>query len=586
MHACTRFTALAGAISIVIGMTGCDSTPTPIPDESRTPGVGPSTSASTGLPSVAPPTPVPMTTSAEPVTPASSEIVISLEASTDIGRDGSQPAVILYADGSLLDARGSPMLVHRLTDSGAFGPDGIVGRLRASGLFTTSHAIPSNPQPFGPAWYAITLHDEGTQIRVSGTAFGDGDNAATKALMRLADGLVDPAGWLPATAFVDGDRMPHPYLARATQVTSEVDELDAGSWTNPAQALGQVAWPLTQPLEDLGDPITLPSSDRGLRCGVIPGSDELAIRAALAAFESESTEADRLLTGWYIWLDSTRLLRLTLRPYRPEEVPSCAAAAVPATPPSLALAPRPSLGALLAASAGGLTPQQAGPLLFVQEHRTDGGELAHVSYYADGTILFYDPPAPAVAIGARRLTSIGFATVQRAIDASGLLHVSYSERIPEGVSGYTMFSIVSGGVILNGSDRGNDAKATAIVELARKLIDPVSWLPSSAWESGSTAIRPYRPATIRIEFTSQEGAFDPTLRPAAAVAWPTYDWTVGDTGGRLVSVEDALAVMRALAAAGVRQTGAVGNATYYLAGQPDGMMLIVSLSIVTGDWGP
>ena len=577
-HGGRSLPALAPLI-LVVASCGPGLSPTPPPASS--PQASPS-------PTPLIPTPVPSPVALDAVTPTSSVVVARVEVGSDIG--APELALALYADGSLVDLRSRPPTVFRLSPSGL---DTIVQRLRGSGLFGESHAIPAPDVPMGFGLFVVTFVDNGSPVRVNGTNVGT--DPESRALTTLVEGFLDPLAWLPQAGFVDGDRLAHPYRAAATRVTSETVALGPADWTNAAQALDRVAWPLAVPASELGDPMPIAGHpERALRCGLISGGDEAAIRAALAAFRAEDLDPGARTTGWYAWLSGPSLLRLTLHPFLPDEATGCPAADMP-TPPSLAEAPRPSLHALLAASAGGLTPGGTGPTLFAQIIGSDGPTVAHVSYYADGTILFYDAPAPAVGIGARRLTATGVAEVQRALDASGLLRGDYSEAIPDGAADYHTFSLVAGGTVLNGSDRHADPKATAIAALVTKLVDPMSWLAADAWVGGSTAIHPYAPSSIRLTIGRPAGPFDPWLPTMGDLRWPlagsivTFGEPVeGSPFDRsaIITVDDALALMRELELRGARPDGALTHAEYRLADPRASMTVSFSFGIESDEWGP
>jgi hypothetical protein len=440
----------------------------------------------------------------------------------------------------------------------------------------------------GYTYYAITLADGNDPIRVS--ASNQGGDTASKALVALAEGFRDVATWLPPEAFANGRADRRPYLARSVRVTSESVPLGPDDWTNAAQSMHRVDWPLAVPPGQLGDPIAL--DGRTLRCGIVGGADEVAIRNALTAFEQDLTDTSERTTGWYIWLQDPALLRLTVHPFLPDEAPGCAVSELP-VPPALALAPRLSLFALLSLSAGGLTP--AGSLmLFVQTIRqSDGATLGHVAYFADGTILFDNPPTPALGIGALRLSRTGLAQVREAIDASGVLRESYTENVPDNAAPARMYSIVTGSVYANGTDRGNDSMANEIVRLARMLLDPVSWLQATAWVSDPATVQQYRPVSVHLQVYRQGGYTDP-IPPLTGLAWPlagTID-TFGEPDDTLpgmdartadLSVEDAIALLRALAASGAPSSGTLAHAQYALSTGDAGVAMHFELSIEAGD---
>jgi hypothetical protein len=567
-------------LAIVVALGACESSasPTAAPIQRETSPV-----SSLPLPTPTPSSP-PL---GQPITPTSDHAIVRLEIAGDIG-PGPQLAIVLYDDGSLLDLQTRPRLtVTPLTERGV---SMVVGRLRASGLFTSSRTIPFKPLPMGFTEFLITLADGPKPIRV--IANNQGDNAETRALVKLADELRDVESWLPPEAFRDGRAERRAYLPRWVRVTSETVPLGPGDWTNAAQSIHRVTWPLAVSPGMLGDPIALGDARRTLRCGLIDGAEAAAIRTALATFEQDSPDQSERTTGWYMWLAEPALVRLTVREFLPDEVPGCAEADLPG-PPVLAHAPRLSLFALLSVSAGGLTP--AGPLtMFVQTVRqSDGATVGHVAYYADGTVLFDDPSAPAFGIGARRLNSAGLTQVQAAIDGSGLLRGSYSETEPDDAKPAQMFSIVTDSVNLNGTDRGIDPKAVRIVRLARQLLDPGSWLPPSAWASDPNAVQQYRPASVHLQVYRQGGYLDP-IPPLTALIWPlggtieTFgqpDDTLPGMDARTaeLSVDEAIALFQALSSAGAPAIGGVAHAEYVLGTSEPGVAVHLEFSIEAGD---
>lgn len=594
MHASRRRPAFWLSAAMVIALSGCGPSQSASPSPATSPGPSPDVSLlPTGVPT-APASPVPSPVAETPITPTSDEVIVQVDVMvTDFG--SRAPMLLLYRDGSLLDLRSSPRpRVWALSEAGL---KEVLARLAASKLFTTTHEIPlASPPAADFAVYTVTLATGPSPVAVS--AANAAADAESRALVALAEGLLDPAAWLPSSAFV-GSPVSHPYLARSSMVTSEVAALEPGSWTNPAQQIARMSWPLGLPPSELGQPISVAGSPgRHLRCDVITGAEEAVIRTALTPFVSRVSGDDQRTSSWDLWMDGPALLRLTLRSFLPNESADCAASLLPGAP-SLAEAPRPSLAALLAASDGGLTPTTEGIEMFVQAIRsTDGATLARVSYFADGTVVFRDPPPPAVGLGALRLSAAGVTDLRGRLDASGLVRASYNESVPEG-STYTMFSLVRGKVILNATDRGKDPKASAIAELVRHLLNPAAWLPAADWVGDPTTMRPFLPPSVRLDISHDGAPPDPSTAPLAGFRWPlsgTID-TFGtlDEGGNeavpgsnprwgIVPVADARAVLDALAAAGADCWGALTNAECLLA-EPDGVRKF-SLSItVGGEWG-
>ncbi len=567
-----RGAAICVAAVITLTIAGCAAGPSASISSSPAPAASPQ-------PSPAPPTSTPAPTLA-PLTTTSNQVVASVE----LGSDISAPVlgVVLYGDGSLLDLRTQPFGVWRLSEAGL---ETYRSRLHDSGLFTTSRSLPAKPVDMGFMTFAVTFVDGGVSVRVGAT--NAGDTAESRALVALADALLNPVDSLPGGAFVDGDTQLHPYRALQAMVTSESVSLPSDAWINPTQALDRVVWPLATPPAALGEPVAVAGHpERQLRCGLVDGATEGLIRSALASLTSNQVGPEYRTSSWYLWLNGPALLRLTLHTLLPHETAGCSPANLPG-PPTLAQAPRPTLAALLEASQNGVTPAQSAPDLFVQIIRvSDDATLAHVSYYADGTVLFRDPEPPAVGIGARRLTAAGLAQLQQALDASGLLGSSYNERVPDGATWGVTCSIVTGKVILNATDRGIDARASAIVTLAKHLADPVGWLPADAWVGGPT-IRAFRPASIVLSIQSQDAAGGSPLPSIGRLRWPLPGgFSATSESTTQVSAPEAIAVMQALSDAGGPSWGSVTNAEYRLLSAEGNMEVIFTLSVASGEWGP
>jgi len=532
-------------------------------------------------------TPTPEATAFPSLPPVSNRAVVRLEIAGDIG-PGPILAMVLYDDGALIDVRAQPRpTVRRLSASGLAL---VLQRLKGSGLFTSSHEIPFDPLPMGFTEFIITLTDAGAPIRV--IANNQGSNAETKALVALAEGLLDAGRWLPPEAFADPESGAQPYRAATVRVTAETIPLAASAWINVAQSIQRIDWPMDVPPDQVGGPIAAGPDRPTLRCGTLDGLNAEAIRAALVSFAHDSADdPSGRTTGWYVWLPAPALLRLTLRPLLPDELVDCAVDGLPG-PPTPALAPRLSLFALLSVSNGGVTPA-SGLELFAQAVRSsDGATIGHVAYFRDGTVLFDDPLPPAFGIGALQLTPAGVQRLHEALDASGLLRGTYSESVPDGAQPPHTYSIVTADLYLNGSDRGVDPKATRIARLARKLLDPVSWLPVSAWASDPRTIQQYRPASVHVQIYSQGGYPDP-LPPLAGLRWPLSGSleTFGEADESLpgmaarvadLSVDDALVLLGALSSVGAPFSGEVAHSEYVLGTDEPGVAVHFEFSVEAG----
>lgn len=534
------------AIAVALSLTGCSRAESAPPTSTQPP------SSTTSPVSTTPDaTPLPSATlvTLEPVTPTSDRSIVRLTFGTT---DGMGPTLskVLYEDGSLIDVWSRPLAVQSLTPAGL---DLVVARLRDSGYFAKSHTIPTKPIASDFSLYTLTLVVDGTPITIHGT--NTGDDPESRTVFSLVEGLLDVATWLPASAFRGGDARPHPYLAVRSRVTTETIPLAPTDRTSPERSIERISWPLPTPPEELGDPISVPDQGaRSLRCGVIDGTAEASIRASLHPIPVMDGAAD-LASAWYLTLPGPRLLELTLRPFLPDEQAACDPASMPA-PPSRSEATQWTLVDLLMAGAGGLTP--AGEqYVVVDVSRVNGGDVAHVSYYRDGTVLFRDPPPPAVAIGARRLSSDGLETLRHALDDSGLLRSSHEFW---GAGGTSQFAIESGSINLFATDGDTDPEAEAIVALARHLADPVAWLPRRAWVGDPAAMSTYLPASVQVSIESDEICVSqPKTQPVTGLVWPLSGTisTFGQPHSELpchrrgaLSAADALGLLDALAATG------------------------------------
>jgi hypothetical protein len=583
----TTRTAILSLVAVALLVSACELVATPSPSPTSTATASPAASAARPTPTpIAVPTP-----RATGITPTSDRIVLQVESWTDLGPWG--PGVFVYDDGSIVDARSSPIRARLLS---APGLDWVVDRVRESGLFSTSRSIPFDPPDSGFTTFRVTFNDADARTWVQ--ASNPASDAESRALIELAEHILDPGVWVPSEGWSGGNPTPQPYVARQTRITSEATNLDADAWVNAAQTLDRRSWPLAESPIDVGQPIEVAGEpDRALRCGFISGAEELAARGRLQAFEG-GWEDRPLVATWYFWTTGPGLLELTLRPLLPHEARDCGVAELPAAP-TLAAAPRPSLATLLAFAQTGWSPTGTqGLSFFVQatDVRGDTPAQQRVSYYADGTILFHDPPPPVIGIGALRLSAEGRRQLDEALARSGLLDASYSEQIPDDVEIDTMFSIVTDDVVLNGSDRGVDGRADKIVELARRLLDPVAWLPATAWIGDPGELLQYRPPAVRVSIRREFDDASALLPPAEQLRWPWSGtiWTFGQLDPELPGTEarvatltpaDALKIVRAVQELGASGAGGVTRVEYWLGTTDRASKAVIELSIAAGDWG-
>ncbi|NJD27359.1 MAG: hypothetical protein FIA92_03585 [Chloroflexi bacterium] len=590
------------ALALVVGCSTSQSPP-PSPSPAATPSSAP---PATPAPT---PTRVPRPTAAPPINaiaPASDQVVVHVETWSDIA--GPDLGFFVYADGSIVDARGSGLpTVRPLTDAGLAR---LVGYLRDSGLFTKTRSIPVPSVPHGFGMARVTFTDAGRTVSV--TASNVGRDAESEALTAIAMAFLDFESWFVPADWRDGAPRTHPYLPRSSRLTVETAELPDDAWINPARELERIDWPLAVGIDSIGDPIAIPkATERTLRCVLIDGREDVQIRAALQTMPQGGLGDITLGSGWVMWQGDSLLVGLALRAFLPHETPACAADEMPPAP-SLAQAPRPSLVDVLVMGLDGWTPSGS-PVMVVTINPLGDEGAREVDYYADGTILVHDPAPPMLGFAVRRLSQAGQAAIADLIDSTGLLEASWSEQVPEDAEYDRMLSIilprpnletqgrpVSQTIILNATDRGVDRKAEAVVRLAEQLFDPAAWLPDSAFVGGRSAVSPFRPAGIEISITHREdGPFEELgqLVPARAIAWPlsgsfeTFgavdpQYAPSVVATATLTPEEAIAVLRAFAAAGAGRDGAgwSSSAAYDLAGDRPEIWFEVRLSIKGIGW--
>lgn len=580
--------SLRAALLVPFLLVGCDAAPTPDPSA-----IGSSPGPTQAGPRSSPtPVPVPTPTGDDGITPASDRLVAHVEAFSDVG--GGDVGIFLYDDGSLVDARGLNPTVRALSPAGL---GQVVSAFRDSGLFTESRLIPPPPVEHGFMAYRVSFVDTGRTVTV--TATNVGPDVDSRALVALAEALREPEGWIGADGWVDGSARQHPYRARSTRITSELLALPSDTTINPARTISRLAWPLAV------DPILIGESQalggaRRLRCGLITGQEERDVRAALGRVGEPSGSDGRLTTEWHLWTLEPALLKLTVRPFLPHETPGCDLEDLPG-PPDPNAAPGASLSDILRIGLGGWTPAGE-PQLVVMSHPQRGTEpRLRVSYYGDGTIVWHDPPPPLVGYGVRRLSPAGQAAISQLLDASELVDETWMERVPDGATYDRSFNILrldprtGHEIVVYATDRGVNERATASVRLAEQLIDPVAWLPSSAWLSDPAVLLPYRPRTVvmtieTLPLRGREPGGDP-LVPLAALRWPlggtfeTFGQRAPEYEPAIVRVarltpESALAAIEAFAAA-----GATGSSRFEIGGSTVDTYLEISFAIEAGEWG-
>jgi hypothetical protein len=332
------------SLALALVLAACTSSPGT--GSATTPAV-PDPPAPTDVPTPPPP---PTASVADGITPATSEVVARVWAIPDVIGPWPPIPVTVYADGSLV-GRGTPGFrapgVRRLSAEG-------LGRLRerllASGLFERTRTIPPlRPPESGFTTYTIELHDAGRVVTVGSTNLFPADEG--RRLIELAEGILAPAEPTDPADWVDGDAAPRPYRARSTRLTIETVPFPPGSWEPPPVHVGAIAWPLPGTPLGFGKPLVVAADPaREVRCAIVGGADEARLRAALDAARLDSVETGVLARSWDLAAPAVPgVMRLSLRPFLPEEVPTCDAADLPA-PPEPQLPPEPGFAEAWAAA--------------------------------------------------------------------------------------------------------------------------------------------------------------------------------------------------------------------------------------------
>lgn len=319
-------------------------------------GSGPSSTAPGPPATPAPPAPTdvptpPPATPAVPdgVTPATSEVLVRAWAVPDLIGSWPLPPVTVYADGSIvvpsvvgLRAPG----VRRLSPGGL---ERLRERLRSSGLFTSSRTFPPlRPPESGFTTYTVELHDEGRVVTVASPNLFPPEEG--RRLIDLAEGILAPAEPVDPADWVDGTAAPLPYRAARTRLTAETVAFPPGSWDRPPVAAGELAWALPGTPDSFGELLAAGDPARRIRCAIVTGDDEARLRAALDAVRLDSIETGAMTRSWDLSAPAVPgILRLSLRPYLPEEAPACDTADLPA-PPEPQLPPEPGFAEAWAAA--------------------------------------------------------------------------------------------------------------------------------------------------------------------------------------------------------------------------------------------
>jgi hypothetical protein len=571
---------LFAIVLVVLSAAGCDAATSP--SVSPRPGGTPD-AASTAIVTAPPPTAVPgaslHSASGEPMpTPSplalplraafpaaftipSSRALLKLWEGEDIS--GNHRVLTVYDDGSVLlpwaPQFGGPG-VRRLSEQGLAH---LRDRLSTTAAFDRSRSFaPAPGWEGGFSGYDFDYLAGNAMVRVAVT------NASTdpvaRGLMALGDAMRDLPTLLPDPGdWANGDTSVHPFQPVSAIVT--VQQVVTGDLMIdlPDERVGVLAGLLPGPIETLGTEATAPDGSRSARCAVVDG------RAGLALQEEAARRFDVIETGPLI--DSIppanhptlggvdlrseeggSIVRIAWRPARPGETLQCDGDALPAAPAAARYQAR---GAdLVLGSAGGIGGDPGTPTHLAVQVTSDSPEAsqAEVFYLDDGTVVTFPPRTPLAGFGIRRQTEAGRRLLDAMVRAASLPDTE--RHMETALDGPTrMYSVIfPDGRVVEAADREQDPEARRIVELVRRLVDPDSTFPGSAWSDPRPL--PYRPREVAVTTLSSEAAVVP--RATVSMITPPFDpatfgepeTSAPDTRCRVMAIDDAVALARSLRA--------------------------------------
>ena len=147
-------------------------------------------------------------------------------------------------------------------------------------------------------------------------------------------------------------------------------------------------------------------------------------------------------------------------------------------------------------SAGGIGGGPGTPAHLTVQVTSDSPEARQleVFYLDDGTVVTFPPREPLAGFGIRRQTEAGRSQLDGMVAATGLPDTErHTKTAFDGPT--RMYTVIfSDGRVAEASDREQDPVARRIVELVRRLVQPDTTFPASAWRD--TAGDAYRPGEV------------------------------------------------------------------------------------------
>ena len=291
------------------------------------PNVGGSPSPSAGA--TGSQTPAPTDASADPSRdPAVGTLVLRLNSA--IGFSGINHVVTVVDDGRIISTddreAANPFVERRLTPAGI---QLLRDELEGTGLTDASATYKPVPKPgVDPPGRGSVVHTLTVGVPAGGTAvinwvaIYDDDalyyepSPERETLDALAVRLQTLDDWLPANAWADMTAAPyvparHYMLIEKVEWGGTLDELPVES--------SAVAWPLSESIDDFGEPTESPALGRdSARCGVISADEATAVIAALEA--ARATPDEHPWTALLLGERANNLVvRITSAPAMPDE---------------------------------------------------------------------------------------------------------------------------------------------------------------------------------------------------------------------------------------------------------------------------
>jgi len=179
--------------------------------------------------------------------------------------------------------------------------------------------------------YAVDLRtDVGLVHRSAPNAYDKKDAKAAGALIALAEGLAEPASFLPERAWLVAPKMAGPYVASnyLLEVTTQPYGGDREAPDAPRD-LADVAWPLGGRLVDWGTEYDVDLGDPAAtyRCGTLDLEAAAKVSGALGPdWSSEQLPESDWMMASLLWPERVAMVDLALSNLLPDDPVACPAA--------------------------------------------------------------------------------------------------------------------------------------------------------------------------------------------------------------------------------------------------------------------